>query len=554
MKIAFPSLLLLAFLSVIVPSRAQDAKQKGLDAISQQAVEAQLEFLSSDWTQGRATGTEGAYLAADYIASMFKVFGLQPGGDSKIIWPSRQERMAGKRPTTEDTYFQAFNLLEYKNGDQHELSLSEQTSSGKRSTKFAYQVDFAVRASDVAVELEAPVVFVGYGIVDEESGYNDYKGVDVKGKIVLMLSGYPGMQDGDSKAFKAFEPVFRGGGRRLYQHKSENAREQGAVGVIEVSPEGESPASWASNLPFRYNSGNYEGVEPRASFYTTRMRHPGQELNSSPVSISVSQRVANHLLKGSGVDLLGYEASVKNTMKPQAKELSGKKLSLKTTVDSKLIRAQNVVGVLPGKDTSEIVVIGAHYDHLGIHDGWIWNGADDNASGTVGVMSIAKACMATGEKPEKTIVFCAWTGEEKGLLGSRYFADHPFKDAKMLLNLNYDMISRDNTNDTLGVKCSMNYTKAYPVLKELTEKNIESYGLNLEVGFRPSARPRGGSDHSSFSAKDVPIMYFMAGFPPEYHQPDDHIELVNFPKMTDIIRVGYLNIWDLANTEWGPEE
>ena len=169
-------------------------------------------------------------------------------------------------------------------------------------------------------------------------------------------------------------------------------------------------------------------------------------------------------------------------------------------------------------------------------------------------MSIAKACMASGEKPEKTIVFCAWTGEEKGLLGSRYFANHPYQDAKMLLNLNYDMISRDDKGDTLGVKCSMNYTKAYPVLEELTTGNVENYDLNLDVQFRPAAKPRGGSDHSSFSAKDVPIMYFMAGFPPEYHQPGDHINLVNFDKMVDIIKVGYLNIWDLANTEWGPEE
>ena len=159
--------------------------------------------------------------------------------------------------------------------------------------------------------------------------------------------------------------------------------------------------------------------------------------------------------------------------------------------------------------------------------------------------------MAAGEKPEKTIVFCAWTGEEKGLLGSRYFADHPYDDAKMILNLNYDMISRDNTNDSLGNMCSMNYTRAYAVLEELTNKNIEEYDLDLDVSFRPSERPRGGSDHSSFAQKDVPIMYFMAGFPPEYHQPDDHIKLVNWEKMVNIIKIGYLNIWDLANTEWG---
>jgi len=547
-------LLILSLMLLAASMLAQDAKQKGLDAITLQAVQGQLEFLSSDWTEGRATGTQGAYMAADYIASLFQVYGLQPGGDEIMIRPTRAERMAGQRPKTVRTYFQGFNLLEYKNGDQHEMSISTQSAAGTRTTKLEYQVDFAAYASDVAVELDAPVVFAGYGIVDKENGYDDYKGVDVKGKIVMTLAGYPGMDDADSKAYKAFRSRFGRGGRSLSRHKSTQATEHGVVGVIEVSPRSEAPQSWASNLPFRYNTGNYEGNKPRASYYTTRMKHPGDAFSDAPVNIYLSPRAAKEILKGSGVDLETYEESIKNSMKPSAKELTGKTMHLKTSVDSKLIRAQNVVGVLPGKDTTEIIVIGAHYDHLGIHDGWIWNGADDNASGTVGVMSIAKACMATGEKPEKTIVFCAWTGEEKGLLGSRYFADHPVNDAKMLLNLNYDMISRDDTNDTLGIKCSMNYTKAYPVLKDLTTKNIEDYGLDLDVRFRPAERPRGGSDHSSFSAKEVPIMYFMAGFPPEYHQPEDHIDLVNFHKMTDIIKVGYLNIWDLANTEWGPAE
>lgn len=553
MKSATHLLLVLTLTLAIIPSKAQDAKQKGLDAITEQAVQGQLEFLSSDWAEGRATGTQGAYMAADYIASMFKVYGLQPGGDEIMVRPSREEFMAGIRPRTAVTYFQGFNLLEYKAGDQHTLSLSEQSSSGTRTLNFEYRVDFSVNSADVARELDAPVVFVGYGIVDKENGYDDYEGVDVKGKIVLTLAGYPGMNDENSKAYKIFNSQF-GRGRGLFRHKNTQAEEHGVAGIIEISPAGETPGSWASNLPFRYNTGNYEGEQPRSSYYETRMMLPGDAFSSSPVGISLSPRATSEILKGSGVDLAAYEESIKNTLKPQAKELTGKRLHLKTSVDSRLIRAQNVVGVLPGKDTTEIIVIGAHYDHLGIHDGWIWNGADDNASGTVGVMSIAKACMATGEKPEKTIVFCAWTGEEKGLLGSEYFADHPYRDARMILNLNYDMISRDDANDTLGIKCSMNYTKAYPMLEELTRRNVEEYDLKLEVGFRPAERPRGGSDHSSFSAKDVPVMYFMAGFPPEYHQPEDHVNLVNFPKMTDIIRVGYLNIWDLANTEWEPAE
>jgi Zn-dependent M28 family amino/carboxypeptidase len=284
------------------------------------------------------------------------------------------------------------------------------------------------------------------------------------------------------------------------------------------------------------------------------MSLPGNELGTNTIQLNVSERVINELLKGTGVDLDAFQEEVKNTLKPDSRVLPGKKLRVKTTVDSRLIRARNVVGVLPGKDTSEIIVIGGHYDHLGIHDGWIWNGADDNASGTVGVMTIAKACMATGEKPEKTIVFCAWTGEEKGLLGSRYFSENPFDGAKIIFNLNYDMISRDNVNDSLKNKCTLNYTKAYAVLKELTEKNIEEYELDLDVSYRPADRPRGGSDHSSFSRTDIPIMYFEAGFPPEYHQPDDHVDLVNWNKMVNIIRAGYLTVWDLANSEWGPEQ
>lgn len=547
-------ILILSLVHLFTPATAQDAKQKGLDAITEQAVKGQLEFLSSDWTQGRSTGQPGAYMAADYIASLFKVYGLQPAGDIVTQRLSRQERMSGKRPNVERTFYQNFSLLEYKNGEQHELALVEHSPSGERTINFALETDFSVRASDVAESLEAPVVFVGYGLRDKKSGYDDFKGVDVKGKVILRLSGYPGIDDPDSKGYKAFHSTYLSGGRALMRDKSEVATELGVAAVIEVRPGYDIARNWAANLPFRYNSGNYEGERARASYYETRMKLPGTEMSSNPIQISLSERGVSALLKGTGVDLEKFQKEVSNSMKPLSKDLTGKKLRIRTTVDSKIIRARNVVGVLPGKDTTEIIVIGAHYDHLGMHDGWIWNGADDNASGTVGVMTIAKACLATGEKPEKTIVFCAWTGEEKGLLGSRYFADHPYNDAKMILNLNYDMISRDDKGDTLGVKCSMNYTKAYPVLEELTTKNIEEYGLNLAVSFRPSERPRGGSDHSSFSQKDVPIFYFMAGFPPEYHQPEDHIELVNFGKMINIIKVGYLNIWDLANSEWGASD
>lgn len=540
------SVLLLCLLSFNT-AWAQSAKEKGLTAITEQAVKGQLEFLSSDWTEGRATGTPGAYMAADYIASIFNIYGLQPGGDIEYTRVSRADRMKGIRPVQYRTFFQSFDLIEYKPGDVQELSLITKTKEGRLSVNLAYKTDFSVRASDVALDVEAPVVFAGYGFRDKEKGYDDYKGLDVKGKIVLCVSGYPGHNDTASAAYKKFGEMSWWSLRRA---KGTAASELGAAAIIEVYPKTGNISGWATNYPFRFNTPDYEGDSPRASFYETGMKLPVEELGSDPTRITISKRVLDEILKGTGIDIKAFEGNVKSSLKPDSRELKGKSMHLKTTVDSKIIRARNVVGVIPGKDTNDIIVVGGHYDHLGKHDGWIWNGADDNASGTVGVMTLAKACMAAGEKPEKTIVFCAWTGEEKGLLGSWYFTDHPYNDARIMLNLNYDMISRDNANDTLGVKCTMEYTEKYGILEELAKKHNEEYGLGLDIKYESSERPGGGSDHASFSDRDIPVFYFMAGFPPEYHQPGDHIDLVNFDKMTKIIKVGYLNIWELANSEW----
>jgi hypothetical protein len=534
-------------------SHSQEAKERGLASITKQAVQGQLEFLASDWTEGRHTGRPGAYMAADYIASLFKVYGLQPGGDTEYIQPGWEERMQGKKNISYETFFQNFDLVEYKPGDHQELSLVTRTGGQSTRYTFSYLTDFSVEVSDVAVEIEAPVVFGGYGYRNEKAGYDDFKGVDVRGRIILCLHGFPGHADTLSNAYKAIRADHRQTPRFIEREKYRIASSLGVAGIIEIGSGEEEAEDWAANLPFRYNSRDYEGDVPRASFYEYRMKIPGDTLEMDPLRLTVSGRVLNLLLKDAGIDLEEFEKKTAANLKPASAELKGKSLHLKTTVDSRLIKARNVIGVLPGKDTSEAIVVGAHYDHLGKHDGWIWNGADDNASGTVGVMTLAKAFMAAGEVPEKTIVFAAWTGEEKGLLGSTYYTGHPWNGAKTLLNLNYDMISRDNKDDTLGIRCSMTYTKNHSILKKLAEKNNQQYGLGLEITFRPSERPHGGSDHTPFAEKGIPIFYFMAGFPPEYHQPNDHTGLVNWDKMVNIIKIGYLSTWDLANSDWGPD-
>ncbi len=527
-----------------------DAAKKGLAAINERAVRGQLEFLASDWTEGRGTGEKGIDMAADYIESVFKIYGLEPGGDWTMTRVSREDRQKGKRPQRVRTYMQNFTLVNYKPGEKQTFNLTSSEGGAKKTYRFAYRTDFSVNTSDVALEVSAPLVFVGYGIQDKDNNYDEFKNLDVKGKIVVRLRGYPGHKDTLSAAYKKFKPT--GGRYAAYyfeRNKNRTLEKLGAVGVIEVSNYDGMPRSWAVNRTWRYNTKYYEGDEPMPSFYSNRMKRPG-ELSSSLTTVTVTKRAANAIVKGLKVDFDKFDEERQETMKPASAAIPGKSVYVKTNVETKIINAKNVIGVIEGKNTDETIVIGGHYDHMGKINGYIWNGADDNASGTVGVMTIAKAIMATGKKPEKTIVFAAWTGEEKGLLGSRYYVDNPYKPKEdIIINLNFDMIARDRDNDSLGVMCGMTYTKAYPSLEENTKKYNEDLGLGLEVSYRASDRPGGGSDHAPFAQKGIPVFYYMAAFHPDYHQIGDHVEKVNWGKMVKIIKLGFLNVWDIANMD-----
>lgn len=538
-----------ALLLIFSGSKAQNtAKDLGLKAITTEVIQGQLEFLASDWTQGRETGTEGAYMAADYIASMFKLWGLEPGGDMQQRM-GRGNRRGGPPPAPpKRTYFQNFNMVESWPGDKQELSVVTQTGGGEQSVEFNYQTDFSISGGSIGISGEVPVVFVGYGLKDESKGYDDFKGLDLKGKIVVKLSGFPGHLDPQSKTYAKFKPEesennspMWGFGRVRYPW----AAEMGILAVIEVNPRMDPTNQWISNI-----TPNAEINGPPRSGIDKRMRLMEPALQATSINFTVTQRVVNELVSGLEVSFEALEKKIAETGKPASQVLPGKYIRFKTSFNSRIVKARNVVGVLEGKDTTNAIVIGAHYDHVGMIDGWIFNGADDNASGTVGVMTIAKAMMATGEKPEKTLIFCAWTGEEKGLRGSAYFAQNHY-DYQLLCNLNYDMISRNNREgEDQDKKISMTYTNTFPILKEMTEKHNQDYQLGMEINFRGSPEPRGGSDHASFTDIGVPIFYFMAGMPAEYHQPQDHIDLIIWDKMLNIIKLGYLNIYELANRNW----
>lgn len=223
--------------------------------------------------------------------------------------------------------------------------------------------------------------------------------------------------------------------------------------------------------------------------------------------------------------------------------------SLREQVHQKL-DMRNVLAKIDGKKKDEYVIIGAHYDHLGIDpflDGdKIYNGADDNASGAAAVLQIARAFVESGIQPERTVIFALWDGEEKGLLGSEYFMQTWENPEQIKGYLNFDMIGRNN-DESRPRHVVYFYTEAHPAFEQWLRADIDTYGLKLEPNYRPWDRPIGGGDNGSFAKRDIPIIWYHTDGHPDYHMPSDHSDKINWEKTVDITKAAYLNLWNLAN-------
>ena len=214
------------------------------------------------------------------------------------------------------------------------------------------------------------------------------------------------------------------------------------------------------------------------------------------------------------------------------------------------LKMDNVLAYIPGKRSDEYVIVGAHFDHLGVDetlaDDKIYNGADDNASGVSAVLQIARAFALSGEKPLRNVIFAFWDGEEKGLLGSKHFVQHcPFlKQIKGYLN--FDMIGRNNKPEQ-SQHVVYFYTAAHPAFGEWLKRDIIRYGLQLQPDYRPWDNPVGGSDNASFARSGIPVIWYHTDGHPDYHQPSDHAALLNWEKVVEITKASFLNAWNLAN-------
>jgi hypothetical protein len=533
MKRVFTTMIVaLAVLMTLTVSAQNDPKAKGLEAITDDLVKAQLNFLASDWTEGREAVSKGAFLAADYIASVFQMTGLAPAGD---ILPN------GTR-----SYFQRVPLIRTTVGDTQSLSLITNAGVARIAKNYVQGTDYMVQSGgDVSRNISAPIVFIGYGMVDETNGYDELKGIDMKGKIVVRLSGYPGHRDTLSAAYEKFklQPPASGRPQRMVlDPRFAAARtflEKGALAIVTVMPDKVTfSTQFATNATFYPNQRLTPTSYGRVALYSSTP-------DETPMVITVSPRLGADMLGNSFIE--EFEKNAAKTMKPQSSLVQGKSMDVVSTVKSELVMGVNVCAMIKGKNPDQNIVIGGHYDHLGTNGAQIWNGADDDASGTVAAMSIGRAFVASGVQPPCNIIFAAWTAEEKGLLGSRYFVETFPNMNQIVMNMNFDMIARDDSEDTDKKLVEFTYTDTYPQWLEICKANIEKY--KLPVGLREDPRPVGytaGTDFAPFSTAGRPFISWFTGYHPDYHQYTDKLNQVNWQKCIGIIRLGYLNMWDIA--------
>lgn len=449
-----------------------------------------VRYLASPALKGRGTGTPELEKAARYIAKQF--------------------RQAGIKPPPGQDYFQPFPVTtSARLGSRNRFEYSVRNSS--KALKL--QGDFVPFNFSESGRREGPVVFAGYGITAPEYHYDDYAGLDVKDKIVLLLRHEP--QEGDEKSVFA--------GKMLTEHaqfwsKAVNARQHGARAVVLIN-----------------DIGNHKGQPDELE----RFGRAAGPVNTGIPFVQVRAAIAGDWFKEAGASIEDVEASIDKDLKPRSFALPATvSVAIETDLKREVKTVRNVAAYLPGQ-TDEYVVIGAHYDHLGMGDHSsmspaeagkkVHPGADDNASGTAGVLELAR-WFASQPKPKRGILFLAFAGEELGLLGSRYFVDHPelpLKNAVAMINL--DMIGRLRDG-----KLYIGGAGSGTTLKPLLEQYVSNH--NLKPDFSGSSG-YGSSDHTSFATRGVPVLFFFSGLHPDYHKPSDTWDKIDAPAAAELLKL-----------------
>jgi Zn-dependent M28 family amino/carboxypeptidase len=501
------------------------AAAAAMHGIDPQRIRAQVKFLADDLLEGRGTGTRGGDIAAQYIATQFALNGLQPAGDDGSYLQKVDFTGVLTLPATA-------LALQPAHGAPLELRLGEDYVTNNQT-----QTD--------SVDIDAPIVFVGYGIEAPEYRWDDFKGVDVKGKVLLIIVNEP--PSNDPKFFKAEAMTYYG----RWTYKFEEAARKGAVGALIIH---------------RTDLASYPWSVVRSSWSNEQVYLSNDRDPKLKAASWIQLDVARRLFAAGGLDLDDM-LRLAGTRKFRARELP---VRLTAHVVSKVrqFTSFNVLALLPGSDAgpaARAVMYSAHYDHLGLDPTLagdkIYNGAVDNGTGCGILLELAHAFATAGAPPPQPLLFAAVTAEEKGLLGSNYLGKHlPMPAAQIALDLNFDAVP------PIGVPESINVTGAerttfYPVV----EKTARAFGYEIQADAEPGAGHYYRSDHFSLARAGVPAFSIntalkFAGHPPEwgraqrdeytakhYHQPSDEYRPdMDFASNAALAQFGFALGWQAS--------
>ncbi len=464
-----------------------------------------VDVLASDAFSGRATGSRGQWLAADYIAKQFQAYGL-------ATLPNL------------DGFYQKFSAVRRREA-RAMLSLNHRRRTQR--TRFERDVDFSPLNVSGAGDYSAKVVFAGYGISAPEHAYDDYAGLHVSGRVVLVLNGRP-----------AAWPQEAGPGETGYTAiaaKAQNAMQHGAVGILIVDVPEKNLHRMQPERERHAGGSNGWHVEPDLG------------LDHFP-ALAVTAKLADRILGDKRDPVTELKRAIDHFGTPVSFEVSDALLRIQVEWRGEKRATQNVLGFLPGSDPilgQEVVVIGAHYDHLGRHNGAVYHGADDNASGTSAILEIAQAFSENVLSTRRSMLFAAFSGEELGLLGSQFYVENPPVPLEQTIAmLNLDMIARNASNEITVVG---------------SNRSRELHGINLaanhEIGFTLvyDGEPYfNRSDQWHFARKKIPAIFYYSGSHRDYHRPTDLAEKIDAQKLTRVARLAFLVAWKTSELDHRP--
>lgn len=532
--------LFIAILIITVISTPLLAQKKGLESINQQDLEMHMDFLASDELKGRATGDPGLLIAARYLAAQAKYLGLKSEDDK-------------------NGYYQSFEISE-KSYDREKCQMFIVPAG---SDAIVNQDSFYLwpPASATTTCIEGEVVFAGYGINDSVNNYNDFQDIEIKDKIVMIMDRAPMNEDGSEAQFDNE----KWNNSENNRNKMTFIKEQKPKALLVVHDPKSGFNSLGERFPQFVNSfegwKSLKGDEEENGF--------GSGESEEPISsdmIDIHRSVADQLLNTAGRKLADIQKEIDSLFTPQSFLIQDVSLNIELVMKEKIFDVPNIFGIIEGSDPvlkNEFVIYVAHYDHIGTDGkGGVFNGADDNASGTVALIEIAQAFMKEKKQTKRSIGFLWVSAEEIGLFGSKYFAENPLvpvEDIAAVINL--DMISRSQTEEdrtssreglTIAGGDSVEIIGGLQskILMELNKEALDDMNLRGNYRYNDPDHPFRffyRSDHISFAQKDVPVIFYSTGTHNDYHRLADNLERVDYERFVEMTKLAYLLGYKVAN-------